>query len=175
MAPLRREHRHADQTFHAPEACGALDDLQTIVELRRAFVAAVEIEAHHAAEAAHLPRRDRVVGMRRQTRIVDRADASIAREKRRDRLGARVVALDAKRQRLESAAECVRWMRIHHRADHPPDFFDRRDEGRRPGHDAAGHVAVAVQILRRALHREVDTQRQRLLIDWARERVVDDR
>ena len=45
----------------------------------------------------------------------------------------------------------------------------------RPGHDAAGHVAVAVQVLRRALHRQVDAERERLLVDRARERVVDDR
>ena len=43
------------------------------------------------------------------------------------------------------------------------------------GDDAAGDVAVPVQVFRRALHRQIDAERKRLLVDRARERVVDHR
>ena len=54
-------------------------------------------------------------------------------------------------------------------------LLDRRHERGASRDDAAGDVAVAVEVLRRALHREVDAQRERLLVDRAGERVVDDR
>jgi hypothetical protein len=40
---------------------------QAVEETRRAFVATADLHADHAAEAAHLPARDLVVGVRRQT------------------------------------------------------------------------------------------------------------
>ena len=43
------------------------------------------------------------------------------------------------------------------------------------GQHSRRDVAVAVEVLRGAVHDEVDAKRQRLLIDRARERVVDDR
>ena len=51
VPPLRREHRQADQALDAAEAGRALDDLQPIVDALGAIVAAVQIEADHAAEA----------------------------------------------------------------------------------------------------------------------------
>src|SRR5262245_3007405 len=84
------------------------------------------------------------------------------------------MARDAERQRLQPAAERVGGMRVDDGADHATDLFDRREKSRRSGHHAAGYVAVAVEVLGRALHREIDAERQRLLVDRARERVVDD-
>ena len=82
---------------------------------------------------------------------------------------------DAQRQRLQPAAERVGRVRIHHRADQPARLLDRRDQRLRAGDHAAGDVAVAVQVFRRALHRQIDAERQRLLVDRAGERVVDHR
>ena len=175
MAPLRRQHGQADQALHSTETDGAFDERQAVKQLRRSFVASGEIEADHAAEAGHLPFRDRVVRMRRQTRIIDLADAAVGREELGHCLCARVMPRDAQRQRLQSAPERVRGRRIHDRAEQPPRLRDRIDEPAGPGDRAACHVAMAVQVFRRALHREVDAECQRLLVDRARERTVDDR
>ena len=76
VAPLRRQHRQAAEALDAAKAGGALDDLQPIEEPRGAIVAAAEIEADHAAEAAHLALRDGVIGVRLEARVVDALDAS---------------------------------------------------------------------------------------------------
>ena len=131
VPPLRGQHRHADQALDAAEARGALDQPQPVVDPLGPVVAAVEVEADHAAEARHLPPRDLVIGMRRQAGIVHLADAPILREELGHRVRVRVVARDAQRQRLQPAAERVRRLRIHHRADQPPRLLDRRDERRR--------------------------------------------
>ena len=68
VPPLRRQHRQAAEALHAAKARRALEDGQPIEETRRALVAAAEIEADHAAEAAHLPRGDRVIRVRRRGR-----------------------------------------------------------------------------------------------------------
>ena len=63
VAPLRGQHRQAAQAFDAAQAGGALEHLQPIEEARRALEAAAEVDADHAAEAAHLLARHRVIGM----------------------------------------------------------------------------------------------------------------
>src|SRR5207245_6791722 len=78
-------------------------------------------------------------------------------------------------QRLEAASQCLRGIWIHHRPEQPPRLLDWRHERSRTRDHSAGHVAVAVEIFCRALHREIDAEGQRLLIDRAREGVVDDR
>ena len=112
--------------------------------------------------------------MRRQARIVDLADPVVALEELRDGLRIPDVLRDAQRQRLEAAAERVGRLGVHDRPHQPARLLDRRDERRRAGHHTASHVAVAVEVLRRALHGQVDPEGERQLIDRAGERVVDD-
>ncbi len=176
VAPLRRQDGQAAEALDAAQAGGALDHLEPVEEPRRAVVAAAEIQAHHAAKAAHLTAR----------RWRDR-DATRGPDSRRARLGrARSSAVasasalafwraDAYRERLQSPAERVGGVRIEDGADELASLEYLLDDLGRSGEHAGGHVAVAVEILGRAVHDDVDAERQRLLIDRAGERVVDDR
>ena len=55
VPPLRGQDRQAAQALDAAEARRALEDLQPIEKARGALVAAADVDAHHPAEAAHLP------------------------------------------------------------------------------------------------------------------------
>ena len=94
-AVLRRENRQAAQALDAAEACGALDDLEPIERTISGRLPALHIDADHAAEARHLARRDGVIGMRGQTRVVDALDRGVAFEKLRHRHRVGVVPRDA--------------------------------------------------------------------------------
>ena len=62
-----------------PRLAARLKTLQPIEEARGAIVAAAEVEAHHPAEAAHLLRRDRVIRMLLEARVVDRLHPAVVR------------------------------------------------------------------------------------------------
>ncbi len=70
-AVLGGEHRQARQTLHAAQAGGALEHADPIEEARRRVEAVGQLDGHHPAEASHLPRRDRMIGMVRQARVQD--------------------------------------------------------------------------------------------------------
>ncbi len=71
--------------------------------------------------------------------------------------------------------EGVRRLRVEHGAEHSPRLLHRFEQLRRSHQRPRGHVAVTVQVLRGAVHDEIDAKRDRLLIDRAGEGVVDDR
>ena len=156
MAAVRGQRRHAHQALDAAKAGGAPDDLQTIEDRCRPVEAACQVEADHAAESGHLTSGDRVVGMRRQARIPDLGDAPVLRQELGHRLRARVVAGEAQRQGLEPALQRVGRKRIDDRAQQAPDGGDWCDMHGAAGHHPANHVAVAIEVLGRALHRQVD-------------------
>src|SRR4029453_14339312 len=86
----------------------------------------------------------------------------------------RVVPIHAHRERLDAAAEGVGRVWIENGAKQFPRFQHRLDHGRRTDQGAGSHVAVAVEVLRRAVHHQIDTERNRLLVHGAGEGVVDD-
>ena len=175
MAPLRGQHRKTAQAFHAAEAGGALEDLQAIEEAGRPLVAAAEVDADHPAESRHLLRGDGMVGVLRQPRVVHGLDAAIPRQPLGHGHGTGVLTLHPHGQRLQPAPEQIRRLRVHDRADAPPHLFDSIDHRRRSDEHTGGDVGVAVEVLRRAVHHEIDAERQRLLIDGTGEGVVDHR
>ena len=141
-----------------------------------AVLPAFDIDADHAAEARHLPRGDRVIGMRRQTRVVDPLDRGMPVEE----LAPPPCALALCRAtrsgsvfspRLSAYAGCGSMTPPSSRRVLP---IGRQQRARSRQHPA-GDVAVTVQVLRRALHRQVDAQGERLLVDRAGEGVVDAR
>src|SRR5581483_3023880 len=91
VPPLRGQHRQADQALDAAKAGGALDDLESVVAVRRALVIRGEIEAHHTTKPGHLLLRNRVVGMIRQSWVIDAAHALVGGQEFGDRVGIRVV------------------------------------------------------------------------------------
>ena len=175
VAPLRCEHGQAAEALDSAKAGGPFDDLQAVEESRGPIVASSEIEADHPAKAGHLALRDGVIGVRHEARVVDPRYASPLLELAGHGQRARVLPPHPHRQRLEPPAERVRGVRIQDGPDELPGLEELLDELLRPCQRPGGDIAVAVEILRGAVHHDVDAERQRLLIDGARERVVEDR
>ena len=71
VAPLRGQDRQAAQALDAAEAGGAPDHLSRSKKRAARVVAAADVDADHAAEAAHLLPRERVIRMRLEARVVD--------------------------------------------------------------------------------------------------------
>ena len=85
------------------------------------------------------------------------------------------MARHAHGQRLHPARQRVGRRRLEDAPEQLPRRLQPVDERRAAGERAGGDVAVAVQVLRRRVHDEIDAESERLLIDRARERVVDHR
>ena len=123
-----------------------------------------ELERDHAAEARHLPLRQRVLRVGFQPGVVHGRDLPPPVEPGGDRPAARVVALHADRERLDPAQHQER---IHRREDRADGVLEPSDPlrvlGTRRHHASADAVAVAVQVLRRRVHDDVGAQLDRLL------------
>ena len=121
-------------------------------------------------------RRDRVVRMRRQPGIAARRSrAGRARATRRARARSRcgapcAAAASSARGRAHRPA-CGSRIVPSSRRVRSTRCTSVRASGHRPRRD----VAVPVEVLRRAVHHEIDAERQRLLVDRAGERVVEHR
>ena len=141
-------------------------------------VAAADVDAHHAAEAAHLAlRRSRGRGAMPGPGSTPRVDARVRLEPARNRHRVRVVALDAQRRSSSRRARA---------RTPPPDRGRVAEHLRAPSRSArsaragpaSAPAVTSVWPLRYfvdAVHHEIDAERDRLLIDRAGERVVDDR
>ena len=172
---MRRQHRQAAQALDPSEAGSAHDQLQPIEQSGHPRKAAVQLQAHDPPEPAHLARRDRVVRMRFEPRVEHPCHARIGLETPRHRERVGVVPVDADRQRLEAASQGVGGLWVEHGAHESARPPYPLEQGRATGQRASRDVMMAVQILRRAVHAQVDAQGDRRLIEWARERAVDDR
>ena len=73
------------------------------------------------------------------------------------------------------AADEERRVRIAHAAQDAPQVAHERHQPARPAHDAREHVVVPREVLRRAVHDEVDAERRGPAVDRRRERRVDHR
>src|SRR5688500_16518840 len=69
-----------DEGFRSTEARRAREELEAVGEVDRGLLAAADLNAQHAAEAAHLARGDGMSGMRGESRIVDRLDRRMTGE-----------------------------------------------------------------------------------------------
>ena len=175
MPPLRRQDRHADEALDPAEAGGTFDDGQPVVNALGESVLAVQVETDHAAEANHLSCGDFVIGVRGETRVIHASHPAVLFEERGNRLRVGVVAGDPQGKRFQPSSERVRRVRIHHGPHQPARFLDWRHQRRGTRDHAAGDVAVPVEVLRRTLHHQIHAQRQRLLVDRTRKRVIDHR
>ena len=135
-----------------------------------------ELEREHAAEAAHLPRAPaRAADATAGPDSRRAATFGCAARNSRQRQAVGVVLRHAQRQRLGAAQHQPRVERAEDRArgvldePQPLDVVVARGDD-----DAADAVAVAVQVLRRAVDDEVGAELERPLQVRARERVVDD-
>ncbi len=135
----------------------------------------MQLEADHAPEAGKEPAGALVARMRRQAGVVDAVDGRVIGEEPRDPQGGLVLTEDAQRQRLEAAVEQEAGVRVERAAEVVEQLADALHECPAAGHDPGGEVAVAVEVLRRAVQREVEAELSGPEVDGARERVVDHR
>ena len=112
------QRRLLDQRLDAAERRRDLRDLHRVDDARGGVEVALDLEAHDAAEAAHLAPRDVVPGVRRQAAVVHALDARVRGEHLGDAQRARVLVRDAQRQRLQAADQQVRGVRIEDAAEH---------------------------------------------------------
>ena len=73
-----------NQTFHPAEARRTNKNFCLRRHAERGFTATLHLERKHAAESAHLPRRDFVTGMRGQSRIMHNFHARMIGQPGRD-------------------------------------------------------------------------------------------
>ena len=106
------------------------------------------------------------------TRSAEPADAARAV---RPCLRRSVLLLDTKRQGLESAVNQVGRVRIETGTKDATEIANQGDEAGLPRHYAPKYIVVAAQILRGAVHDDVDAMARRLEVDWRRKRAVDER
>jgi hypothetical protein len=114
-----------------------------------------------------------MIGMFFEAGVVDTLDPSIGRQPAGDGHRVRIVPLDPHRERLEPASERVRGMGIQDR----PHLLARLEHPRhqvcRPRQRPGRHVGMAIQVLGRAVHHDVDAEPNRLLVQRGGEGVVD--
>ena len=173
------DRRVLDQALDAAEALGEREQLRALEEALRAGEAALELDRDHAAEAVHLaPARARAAdgwrGPDRSTRATSGCASSQLRDRQRVARSAAPCAAPASSGRA-APGSC----RTGRRSRRP------RSAGRRAARassvvvaddgDAADHVGVAVQVLGRRVHDDVEAELQRPLDVGAGEGVVGDR
>ena len=173
---VRHPGRVLDQALDAAERLGEQEELRPRRERDRLLLGLDE-ERDHAAEVAHLPARDLVAGMAGQ------AGVEHALDRRRARRGTPAIARGVlavlahpERERLQPAQDepAVERARAPRRATSAGSGAARRAPASFVRDDAADHVGVAAEVLRRRVDDEVGAERERLLEVRRGEGVVDD-
>ena len=100
-------------------------------------------------------------------------DEGVGRERLRHLSTVLVVARDAQGERLQAASEEKRRERVERCSD-VPFCVNTGEEVGRADDRARDQVGVAAEVLRRAVNDQVRPERERILVDGRRERVVDD-
>ena len=156
---MRHDRGVVEQALDAPEALGEGEDARGRREAPRRLDS-VELERDHAAEAPHLPPRGLVAGVPGQPGTDDALHARVRGEPRGDRARVVAVALHPDGERLDAAEHEP----AVERPGHGPHVLE---EAKRLGgvvvrRDApADHVAVAAEVLRRAVDDEVGAELER--------------
>ena len=180
-APLRRQRgvRHdrrvLDERLDAAERLRQGEEPEPLEEAARVVEAAPKVAGDHAAEAAHLPLRERVLGVGRQPRVAHPGDLRVRLEEPRDRHGVGLVLPHPERKRLHPAHGEPAVHGARHRADGVLQEAEALRQVLAVGHDhAADHVRVPGQVLGGRVDHHVDAEAERLLEVGAREGVVAD-
>ena len=169
---MRSIDRQDDERFHAAKARGQSKKLHAVAESPRGGEAAFQIEGEHATKIAHLAARQFVIGMRRESRIMNARDLWMAFQKFRHRHRSFALALDAHAQRFHSANQQVRASRVHAAAKVNNVVAHAMDPRVRTGDGSGDQIRMSAEIFRRAVNDHVEAKRKRLLQHRAGERVV---
>ena len=162
-----------DESLHAAKAYREGRDVYGLDEPPPRAEPAPRLEAQHRSEAGHLPPREAVLGEGLQPGVVDDADRAMVLEELRERLCVRALRSHADREGLHPAPHEERLERSDRGAEELVREPDPVEEPGRSRHDRArDDVAVATEILRRAVDHRVDPVLERALVHGRRERVV---
>ena len=136
------------EAFHAAEALRAHENPEPLEKAARIVEPASQRQGDHPPEAVHLPARQRVLRMVRQSRVVHARDLRMADEPLRDRQRVFAVTRHPQRQRLEPAQREEAVERSQYRAHGVVQKGELLFElGIVAGDDrAADHVGVPVQV-----------------------------
>jgi hypothetical protein len=114
-----------DQRFHTTEARCDCGDARAVNDAARRLAPAAHDEADDSPEPAHLGRRDGMIWMRFQARIVDTLDGRMRRERAGHGEPGRVLPLDTQSERLYPATDERCGMGIADAAEHVPQIADQ--------------------------------------------------
>ena len=114
---VRGQHRNGHQRIHSTEAGRQSKQIQRLGYVACIGAAAIHFEAQNAARAGQLLLCDGVVRMLLQQRIVHSRHLGMLAQELGDPQRALVLALDADGQRLDSAEQQKRRVRIHTAAE----------------------------------------------------------
>ena len=132
-------------------------------------------EGDHPAEVAHLTRGDLVARVAGKAGVEDALRRRVLRQEGRDRVRVLAVAVHADGQRLHPAEHEPAVERAGDGAERLLQELQALGDGRVVGRgEAADHVGVAAQVLRRRVEDDVGAELERALEVGRGERVVDD-
>ena len=176
VAPLGCQHRQAAQAFDAAQAGGALENLQPVEERAR--------RGRSRRQDRRTPSRRIHASASPPARDPDALRAPGSRPGRTrlsfDNQRATAIALALCRSTRIASVFSPRPSAYAACGSSTVPSFLRASRMRAmcaslPARAPAGHVAVAVQVLRRAVHHEIDAEGDRLLVDRAGKGVVEHR
>ena len=171
---VRHGDGHLDEALDAAQALGQRPDLRPRDELVGLLRARGE-EGDHAAEVPHLARGDLVAWVAGEAGVEDLLHGRVLRQEGRDRARVLAVAVHADCQRPHPAEHEPAVERARDGAEGLLQELQALGHGRVVGRgEAADHVGVAAQVLRRRVDDDVGPELERELEVGRGERVVDD-
>ena len=176
---VRHDRRVLDETLDAAQAFGEREDGARLEETARAGEVGVELDRHHAAEAAHLLARERVLRVRGEPRVAHAAHARLPLEPGGELHRVLAMALHAHVERLHPAQREETVERPRDRADRVLQETEALGVLRvaivaGDDRNSADDVRVPVQVLRRRVHDDVEAELDGTLHPGCGECVVGD-
>ena len=159
---MRHHGRDLDQRLHRAEAHGELEERGRLDDPPGVGEGARDLEAHDRAPRRHLPHRQRVARVARQSGVVHRRHRRMPREPLREPQRRRRLGQHAEFERLQAPRAEIRLQRPHHRAGgvlqpvQPRAEFGVADDER-----SAEQVAVTADRLGGRVHHDVGAEFER--------------
>src|SRR6476469_7369027 len=145
------------EAFHPTERLGEREQLGALAEATGGSETSLDPDRYDAAEAVHLARGQRVLRMRRQTRMDDLVDRRMRREEFGQRLCIFAMRAHAQVQRLQSAQREEAVERALDRADRVLQESELLGQLRVVADDdhAADDVGMAIEVFGCRMHHEI--------------------
>jgi hypothetical protein len=169
--------RHASRDRHerldSAEAPGASEEAQAVVHGACTGIPAADRERDHPSRAAHLPAHDLEVWMALEPGVEHALDPIVLLEEPGHLGRSTTVRFHAYGERAHPTEEQEGRKGVEDPAERAAPVLDACDRLGRARHDAADQIAVAAEILGRAVQHEVHAELDRALQDRCGERAVD--